>query len=143
MPIGPEVRDETRAEEPTCTGRIRAVVVDDDAQLLEIVCASLERHSLFEVVGTGQNGVEALHLTAALSPDLVIMDILMPQMSGIEAARIMAKDFPATKVVLMSGDDSFQRDGTERALSNSFIFKGRFWEEHQPVLQKLFPGHLK
>ncbi len=59
-----------------------------------------------EIVGVGSNGFEALELTAELNPDLLIMDVNMPVLDGTTAASLIAAHFPATTILLMSGDDS-------------------------------------
>jgi YesN/AraC family two-component response regulator len=56
----------------------------------------------FELVGEAQNGVEAVSLVNSLHPDLVLMDINMPEMGGIEATRRIVEDLPETVVILCS-----------------------------------------
>jgi DNA-binding NarL/FixJ family response regulator len=85
---------------------IRAVVVDDSDMVLDAICALLEMDGNVEVVGCAVNGVDALEAVAALLPDLVLMDVDMPAMDGIQCATLLAQHFPDIKVVLMSAIDS-------------------------------------
>ena len=62
----------------------------------------------FEVVGEAENGVEALDLIETLEPDLILTDIRMPMLSGLELAVKVRKIRPATQIVILSGYDSFE-----------------------------------
>lgn len=64
---------------------------------------SVLQHEHFEVCGEAENGQQALSKVAELRPDVVVLDILMPKMNGIEAAPRIRKLAPATKIVLISG----------------------------------------
>jgi DNA-binding NarL/FixJ family response regulator len=87
------------------------------------------------VVGEAANGVEALERVAELSPDLVLMDVQMPRMNGISAARIIARNYPEATVVLMSGDDSPElRAQAEACGAHTFIHKPKFAAEIASVL---------
>lgn len=146
MPTWQEVLNENGMERLTRGGprakRIRTVVVDDDSYLLEALCAVLELRDLVEVVGTAQDGAEAVQLAATLSPELVIMDVHMPRMDGPQALRLMAQHFPETKVVLMSSDELFDLDQRSRVLADGFISKMNFLDECVPILQSLFPAGI-
>ena len=86
-------------------GRLRVLIVDDDlafAEGLEVLLADDER---IEVVGKAANGAEALRLAREQSPDLILMDIAMPRMDGVSAARRLQKTCPDARVVMLTGSD--------------------------------------
>ena len=81
---------------------VSVVVVDDQAPFRLAARAVLRRTEGFELVGEAENGLEALTLVNTLKPDLVLMDINMPEMGGIEATRHIVTDLPDTVVILCS-----------------------------------------
>jgi DNA-binding NarL/FixJ family response regulator len=79
------------------------ILLADDHQLMrEGLVALLQRQDDMEVVGQAVNGIEAFDLTRQLDPDIVIMDINMPELNGIEAARKINKHCPGVKVLALS-----------------------------------------
>jgi DNA-binding NarL/FixJ family response regulator len=98
----------------TDTARALKVLVVDDSQALRAgVCSALEQAGL-AVVGEAADGIQALAQAAAHHPDVVLMDLFMPQMDGIQATRILRRRQPDTPVVLWSGDDEAQLDRAMR-----------------------------
>jgi DNA-binding NarL/FixJ family response regulator len=85
--------------------RIRAVVADDMPEAQKVTIEALERDGLVEVVGRADNGVMAVELVEALVPDLVVLDINMPRLTGLEAAKLIKESLPLTKVLVISADD--------------------------------------
>lgn len=86
-----------------------ALIVDDEEELRHAIIESVDWHSAgFEVVGDAGNGVDALELAEKLEPDLILTDIKMPMMTGLELARQVRELRPATQVVILSGYDDFQ-----------------------------------
>ena len=84
------------------SGPVRVLIVDDQAPFRSAARAVLARLDNFELVGEAENGEDALDAADRCSPNLVLMDINMPIMDGIEAARRFAKARPTTVVFLMS-----------------------------------------
>lgn len=85
------------------------LVVDDEIRQREAVIGNVEwQRAGFEVVGGAENGIEALDLLEKLEPDLVLTDIKMPLMTGLELAKRTREIRPATKFVILSGYDDFE-----------------------------------
>src|SRR2546423_11695498 len=83
----------------------RVVLADDFEDMRQLVRLSLERSGRFEVVGEAENGVEAIERATELQPDIFILDLSMPVLSGLEALPRIRAASPATKVVVLSGLD--------------------------------------
>ena len=85
------------------------LVVDDEIRQREAVIKSVNWEKAgFKVVGDAENGIEALELLEKLEPDLILTDIKMPLMTGLELARKAREIRPATKLVILSGYDDFE-----------------------------------
>ena len=82
--------------------RIHIVLADDHTVVRNGLRLILERQPDFEVVGEASDGREVMRLVEAQKPDVVVMDIGMPSLNGIEAARRIIEDFPGTKVTILS-----------------------------------------
>ena len=83
--------------------RVRVVIADDVPLLLDRIVRLIELH--FDVVGRAGNGRELVQAVQNLSPAVVVADIMMPEVNGIEATRFIAKNFPRVKVVALSASD--------------------------------------
>ena len=81
---------------------VRVIVVDDKPQFLRAARSVVERTSGFELVGEATSGEEGLALAASLQPNLIVIDIAMPGIGGIEAARRMVSRQPEAVAVLVS-----------------------------------------
>jgi len=88
--------------------KTRILVADDHAIVREGYCKVLEQEPDFEVVAEAADGEEALKLTAELKPDIVLLDILMPKLNGIEAARRIKEKYPNITVIILSAYDDDQ-----------------------------------
>ncbi len=81
---------------------VRILLVDDHAVLRDGVRMVLESQPGFQVVGTTENGRDALRLVEELRPDIAVLDIAMPEMNGLEATRAIRQCCPQTQVVILS-----------------------------------------
>ena len=83
--------------------KIRIVMADDHDVVRLGISALLSTVDGFDVVGQASDGEEAVAAVKKLKPDVVILDLEMPKMSGVEAARIIKLQFPQTKILILSG----------------------------------------
>lgn len=82
--------------------RITVFIADDHTLIREGLCALLSAHANIQVVGTAASGREAVREVLRLRPEVVLMDISMPELNGIEATRQLAERCPSAKVVILS-----------------------------------------
>ncbi|EJL6390868.1 response regulator [Vibrio vulnificus] len=85
---------------------IRVVIVDDHQVVLDGFMARLEMESEIDVVGTASNGLEALDVVKQHKPDVVLMDISMPILNGIEATRMIKAEWPEAKILMLTMHDN-------------------------------------
>jgi DNA-binding NarL/FixJ family response regulator len=85
--------------------RVRALVADDHPALREALVELLDVLG-FEVVGAAADGVDAVAMAGELAPDVVLMDLSMPVLNGLDATRLLREDLPALPVVVLSAHDS-------------------------------------
>jgi DNA-binding NarL/FixJ family response regulator len=83
--------------------RVRVLLADDHRLFLDALQLALSAEDWIEVVGCAENGEEAVELVGSLRPDIVLMDIAMPVLDGIEATRRIRERFPASAVVILTG----------------------------------------
>ena len=82
--------------------RIRVLLVDDHSVVLEGLQVVLERSGEFEVVGQAGDGDEAVRAASELSPDVIVMDVMMPNKDGVEACREIMDSAPDTRVIMLT-----------------------------------------
>jgi DNA-binding NarL/FixJ family response regulator len=82
---------------------IRILLVDDDASFLNSLEALLTGEPGLEVVGKAASGAEALAAATRAEPDVAVIDVLMPVMTGIECAHLLQERYPNVRVILISG----------------------------------------
>jgi DNA-binding NarL/FixJ family response regulator len=104
--------------------RVRVLIVDDHTYFRRGVAKLLEASGEFEVVGEAGNGLEALHMARQLIPDLVLMDISMPLLDGIQATRRVKAEMPnLTVVVLTSSDEDHHLFEAIKAGAQGYLLK--------------------
>ena len=82
--------------------RIRVLIADDHSIMREGLQLMLERSEEFEVVGQARDGVEAVTAASELSPDVIVMDVMMPKKDGVEACREIMESLPDTRVIMLT-----------------------------------------
>ncbi|EJL80851.1 response regulator containing a CheY-like receiver domain and an HTH DNA-binding domain [Herbaspirillum sp. CF444] len=86
----------------TATAPIRIYIADDHTIVRDGLAVMLQVHSDITVVGSGSDGRQAVKEVVSLRPDIVIMDIAMPNLNGIEAALLLRNDAPGVKIIMLS-----------------------------------------
>jgi chemotaxis response regulator CheB len=104
-------------------GSIRIVIADDDPSFGRMVQACVSARAELEVVGLAANGREATRLTKELEPDLVLLDVSMPPVDGVPAARTIREGAGAETptVVLVNGEDDLRESGDFAALMDVIV----------------------
>ena len=118
---------------------VRLLLIDNHKIMREGLRSLIESKSDMDVVGEADNGLKAVKLARQLNPDVVIMDISMPKMDGIEATRLILKENPQIKVVALSVYANKQYVvGMLRAGASGYVLKdSAFRELHQAILAVL------
>ncbi|RXZ77834.1 DNA-binding response regulator [Paenibacillaceae bacterium] len=85
--------------------RFRVLIIDDSEHAREGMRSILSMDPIFEVVAEGKSGIEALALTERWMPDVILMDIQMPGMDGLEATKLLKEKYPYVKIVMVTVSD--------------------------------------
>lgn len=112
------------------TGRsIRLLLVDDHAMTRIAIRGVLANQSDIEILGEADDGVEAIRLAARLQPDVIVMDIYLPGMTGIDAARHIKTRFPRMAIVGLSAYANEQRDTMQAVGASAVVPKEKIVEQ--------------
>jgi PAS domain S-box-containing protein len=85
--------------------KAKILVVDDDARVRRLIASMVSRHEGWAICGEAADGQQAIQLARATDPDLVLMDVSMPGMNGLDATRILRREIPKIDVILVSQND--------------------------------------
>ncbi len=119
---------------------IRVVAADDSPVALAAICSFLETLSAITVVGTALSGYELLQKAEELEPDLVVTDLRMPRMSGLECTLHLRIILPAIKVIVVTEmDGSLARHACLEAGADVCLHKSEVPEELALAIRRLFP----
>jgi len=122
-------------------GRIRVLVADDHAIVRKGVCSLLATEPSIEVVGEAQNGQEAVAKTQKAKPDVVLMDLVMPGMDGVEAIRCITSSLPDVRILVLT---SFASDdkvfAALRAGALGYLLKDSGPEELVAAIKQVHSG---
>ncbi len=125
--------------------KIRVLVVDDSAIMRKLITDILKKDPEIEVVGTAKTGKEAIEKAKLLKPDVITLDIEMPEMDGITALRFLKKEVPQSKVIMFS---SLTQEGAKATIESlslgayDFVPKPSsksFYESIKKIEQDLIP----
>ena len=126
--------------EPIADTWVRTLLVDDSPVMLKILAQILEEAGNFDLVGAATDAYQALRYVSALSPELVLMDIHMPGLNGIQATRFMKlSEHPPVVILISSDSNSITKSLAEQAGADGFVGKGgNFRNRVIRALQRLF-----
>ena len=120
-------------------GQYRVIVVDDEEEIREGIIRKIDWNALgYEVVGSAENGVEALELAEHLHPDVIMTDIKMSFMDGLQLCQHIAEKMPSVKMIIFSGFDDFEY--AQRAIKlnvTEYLLKPGNAQELTQTLQKV------
>ena len=122
--------------------QITVLLAEDHTIVREGFRKMLELEKDFQIVGEAQDGRQAVTLVKKLRPEVVLMDIAMPLLNGLEATRQVIKAFPATKIIILSAhsDDAYVKDATESG-AVGFLLKQTSAHEVCRAIREVEKGH--
>jgi CheY-like chemotaxis protein len=111
-------------EDPTTIRNLRILIADDHPTILQMVRQILTAQAGFEVVGEARDGQHALTLAEALKPDVIVINVTMPKMSGFDAARLIRSRVPDSAIVILSSHKDQQFIAEARKVgANGYVEK--------------------
>ena len=119
--------------------KIRVVVADDSRTAMRSVCEYLEFEGQFEIVGTAADGLRLLDQVERQRPDLVLTDLSMPRMTGLEAAKELRKSFPELRILIFTElSGASLREECLRCGADGFVEKSQMPERLMEEVRGLF-----
>ncbi len=120
---------------------LKLLLVDDHEGFINAAMRHLRRLDWIELVGSAGNGIEAIAQCENLRPDVVLMDLAMPEMGGLQATRLIkAQDNPPYIVIASHFDDVGHREHALRAGADAFVSKLSYIHDVVPLLDQLVAG---
>ena len=116
--------------------KITVLLVDDHEGFINAALRHLRKVEWLEIVGRASNGLEAIERSETLRPDVVLMDLAMPEMGGLQATRLIkTQDEPPYIVIASHFDDAEHREHAQRAGADNFVSKLSYIQEVMPILE--------
>ena len=121
---------------------ITIVLADDHRIVRQGLHALLKAEPDFEVVGEAGDGIEALEMVKKLNPDVVVLDLMMPGLNGLEVARQLSKQTPRTKIIILSmyDDEGFVLEALSNGAS-AYVLKDKGSSELIRAIREVRSGH--
>jgi len=114
------------------------LIVDDNAQLRALMREIVVEASNFQVVGEAADGAQAMQLVQALRPAIVLLDLIMPQINGLEVLQWIKAERPETKVIIVTvHDEDAYRQAAETSGADAFLLKKNLGTVLLPTIRHL------
>src|ERR1700680_4862869 len=122
--------------------RIRILVADDSRKALLSVCKYLEFEGNFEIVATATDGQQLLRKTQTYRPDLVLTDLSIHRINGLQAATLLRRTFPKLRIIIFTELTGLSlRDECLRSGADGFVEKSQMPEKLMEEGRRLFPDN--
>ncbi len=122
---------------------IRIILAEDHGLIREGIFSMFEKNKDYDVISMAKNGREAVRQVRDLKPDIVIMDISMPELNGIEATRIIKSEFPSVEVIALSAHcDKSHIMQMLKAGARGYILKDSVFEELVMAVCQVYGGEI-
>ena len=114
------------------------LIADDNSRLRTMIRRISTQEPDLQVVGEAEDGAEAIRLAHLLRPDIVLMDLVMPRVNGLEAMRLIKMERPETKVIIitMHSEDAYRRTA-EASGADAFLLKKTLMTTLLPAIQSV------
>ena len=122
-------------------GKIRIMLADDHPLFIEGLSMMLRREPDFELCGIANNGREVLEMLPTTNPDLILLDINMPKMNGLETIKYIKQSYPNVKIVMLSGyfDDAIIKEAKAKG-ANGYLLKSSQKDELIQTIKMVYSG---
>lgn len=122
---------------------VKVVIVDDQEIVREGLKMILSLHEEIEIIGEASNGEELLKLVEAKTPEVILMDIRMPVMNGIETTKIMKEKYPDVKIIILTtfNEDEYIFEGLKNG-ADSYILKDSGSNEILTAIKSVTKGEM-
>ena len=117
---------------------IRILIVDDHPRVREALHVFLALWDDFEIIGEAGSGTEAIQLSERLQPDVVLMDIIMPDLDGAKASAVIHQTFPEIRIILMTSSVDYDPiEIVQRTGASAYLVKNGPAQEFEAVIRKV------
>jgi DNA-binding NarL/FixJ family response regulator len=122
---------------------VRVLVVDDYEPFRRLICSTLQKRPELQVIAEASDGLEAVQRAQELNPDLILLDIGLPKLNGIDASHRMSRIVPAAKIILVTQNNDAET--VQAALSNGasgYVLKLDANSELLPAVDAVLQGDV-
>jgi len=114
----------------------KVLIVDDDMRFRRFVKELFSSEEDFQIIGEAANGQEAILMAKELKPDLVLMDISMPRMNGLDATRLLKEIIPKLEIIILTIHDLEEyREAAMASGASAYVLKKAIMEDLIPVVR--------